>query len=331
MEINTAKMSMKNIFSCRNKNKVDVGMQLGFCIAVIDGLLFRTGQRNNFIQKNLAGLLAGMILLTGFQQAAEAQITRERVQRTGFVDKVFWAPNNVGITTIYNIPSGNLNTTVMHTFGLVNGGINRFFGLDDGANTRLGFDYGITDRFSAGIGRMTFNKVVDVKGKYNILRQTISDSTPIELAVKVSVGISTASGTGWSTSERLSYFSSLMIARKFNRLSLQLTPMGAHFNRTAVENPARLYGLGILANYDLNDRFSISAEYLPVIGKRHSGTQDALSMALNIDTGGHIFQLFFASSQWHNEQYIMANNKHCFWEGDFRFGFNINRVFWLSR
>lgn len=260
---------------------------------------------------------------------ADAQLARERAAVDEEVDNVFWATTNVGISTVRTPSARNLNSTVMHTFGLINGGIDRFYGLDDGANTRLGIDYGISDRVSAGIGRMTFNNVVDIRTKYNILRQTESGSIPLDLGVKISTGITTISGLGLEFSERLSYFSSLMIARKLNRLSFQLTPMIAHFNNTSVENPDQLTGLGMLANYEINQRFAISAEYLPVIGERNPGTSDAMAVALNINTGGHIFQIFFTSSQWHNEQYIMANNRDRFWEGDFRFGFNIHRVFGL--
>lgn len=279
-------------------------------------------------------LVLGIVLLFSISVPAEAQIPRERVDREVKVDKVFWAPVNVGISTVDHLPEGNLNSTVLHTFGIVHGGdgrrgIDSFFGLDDGANTRLGVDYGFTDRFSAGIGRMTFNKVVDIRGKYHLLHQTESDSTPLDVAIKASTGINTTRGFGDGYSDRTSYFASLMVARKFDPLSVQLTPMVAHVNSSLTPEirHEQLFGFAVLANYDLSDRFSLSAEYLPVLGERVSGTRDAMAVTLNIDTGGHIFQLFFTSSQWHNEQYIMANNRHRFWEGDFRFGFNIHRVF----
>lgn len=283
---------------------------------------------STYIKIIFAALFISFFLMP---RPADAQLARERATVDQEVDNVFWANTNVGISTVRTPSARNLSSTVMHTFGLVDGGIDRFYGLDDGANTRLGIDYGISDRISAGIGRMTFNNVVDIRTKYNILRQTESGSMPLDLAVKISTGITTMSGLGLEFSERLSYFGSLMIARKFNRLSFQITPMIAHFNNPdeAAGNPDQLTGLGLLTNYEINQRFAISAEYLPVLGERNTGTSDAMAMALNINTGGHIFQIFFTSSQWHNEQYIMANNRDRFWEGDFRFGFNIHRVFGL--
>jgi hypothetical protein len=279
------------------------------------------------VLKNILTIL--MILGFLLVETASAQLPRERVTADPKIDRLFWAPSHIGISTVENIPGGNLNTSVKHTFGLVDGGIDRFFGLDDGANTRLGVEYGFHDRFSMGLGRMTFNKLVDIHAKYNVLHQTVSGSTPLDLAVKTSVGINTFPGTGRDFSERLNYFVSVMIARNMGRISLQATPMFTRFNHVSGNNENQLFGLGILANLTLNDRFSLGAEYLPVIGDRNPGTYDAAGITLNIDTGGHIFQLFFTSSQWHNEPFIMANNRDRFWEGEFRFGFNIHRVFGL--
>ncbi len=285
-----------------------------------------------FMRSLLApGLLLVIVLTLVMPDRTEAQLPRERVETDEPVDNVFWAMTNVGISTVRNLSKGNLNSSVLHTFGLVDRGIEHLYGLDDGANTRIRLDYAISDRFSAGVGRMTFNKVVDIGGKYNILRQTTTGSIPVELAVKASMGINTMPNTGYRFSERLSYFTSVMIARKFNSFSLQLTPMIAHFNRTVGDNPDQLFGLGIVTNYELTDRLALSAEYLPVFGDRNANTHDAMALALNIDTGGHIFQIFFTSSQWHNEEFIMANNRDRFWKGDFRFGFNIHRVFGIGR
>jgi len=271
-----------------------------------------------------------LIFLFCIPALCSAQLERERVVKSTPVADIFWATKNVGISTVTNPSGGDLHSSVLHAFGLVDGGIDRFFGLDDGANTRLALLYGITDRVSVGLGRMTFQKVVDISTKINLLRQQSDGSIPVDIAVKGATGISTLSGLGLDFSDRLSYFGSVMVAKKFEGFSVQLSPMYSHFNRTAGEANEDLFGLGILLNVELNERFSLSGEYLPILSERNPGTEDAMAIELNINTGGHVFQLFFASSQWHNEQFIMANNRDQFWNGDFRFGFNIHRVFGLG-
>lgn len=274
-------------------------------------------------------IIGSALFLVLLAEITLAQLPRERVQPDNQTVTVFWATSNIGISTVQNISAGNLNTTIAHTFGTTNRGIEQFFGLDDGANTRLGIDYGINDNVSLGIGRMTFNKVVDIRGKYHLMRQTVTGNIPVDLAVKLSTGIDTRSGVGLEFSDRLSYFVSLMAARKQNRFSIQIAPMMAHFNHVSGENFNRLFGLGISSQYELNDRFALTAEYLPVIGDKNPGTVNSIGIGLNIDTGGHIFQILFTSSQWHGEPFIMANNRDRFLDGEFRFGFNIHRVFGL--
>jgi len=281
---------------------------------------------NRLIQGSLIAIILAVLMVP---EMTSAQLSRERVETNPVVNDIFWGTTNVGIGTIQSISKNNLQSTVMHTFGLVSGGADVFWGLDLGANTRLGVDYGITDKVSVGIGRMTFNKVVDVRSKVNVLRQTETGTVPLDVAIKFSTGISTLSGRGPAFSDRLSYLVSIMAAKKVDRLSFQVAPMFARFNRVSAGDQNNLFGLGFLAQYELNERFALSAEYLPVLGERNPGTENMMAVSLNINTGGHIFQIFFTSSQWHGEQYIMANNADRFWEGDFRFGFNINRVFGL--
>jgi len=284
----------------------------------------------SIIVKQLAlKILAAVFLFSLAPEVSDAQLKRERSVTSVLAEPAFSATKNIGISTIINPSGGDLHYSILHTFGLVDGGIDRFYGLDDGANTRLGLIYGVTDRFSIGVGRMTFRKVVDISAKVNLMQQTKDAGRPVSIALKGATGISTLSGQGLDFNERLSYFTSVMFARKFNTVGIQLTPMYSYFNRVLGEDEQHLFGLGVLLQVDLNERLNLSWEYLPVLGNRNPGTDDAMALSLNIDTGGHVFQIFFASSQWHNEQYIMANNSDRFWEGDFRFGFNIHRVFGL--
>lgn len=268
-----------------------------------------------------------VVVLPVHPEMALSQLQRERVVEDRQIDRIFWTPQNVGLNTVDMIPAKNLNSTVLHTFGLVNGGIDRFFGLDDGANTRLGIEYGVSDRFSIGIGRMTFQKVVDIRSKIKILHQTESGSIPFNMVAHFATGITTVSGQNLDLNDRLSFLGALMIGKKMNRVSFQISPMFARFNNPIGTNPNHLFGVGLLTLFELNDRFALSAEYLPLFGDRFNNTTDAMGVALNIDTGGHVFQIFFTSSQFHNEQFIMSSNRDRFWEGDFRFGFNIHRFF----
>ena len=275
-----------------------------------------------------SGLLLPALLFL-LPQLLTAQLPREAAADDRPIGTVFQAPSLIGLATVEQMPSRNLNSSVKHTFGLIRGGIDRFYGLDDGANTRLGLDYGISDRFSVGISRMTFHKVVDIRAQHRIMRQMSSDDRPLDVSLKVSMGASTLSGTGMSFRDRTSYLATLMIARTMGRFSLQLSPMAGTVHTLSGGDKPLLGAVGILGALELSDRYTLGAEYVPRFGDLPQGTSNAMAVSLNIDTGGHIFQLFLSSSQWDHESYIMANNRDRFWEGDIRFGFNIHRVFGL--
>lgn len=265
---------------------------------------------------------------------------RERADPGGPVDEVFWAPSVILTSSVTNLPGGNLNVTIMHAFGIATDGVETLFGLDGAANIRFGVDYGVFDRLSVGIGRSRFDKLYDARFKANLLRQTKDGRIPVEVALKGSVGIMTLRN-GFDFADRLNYFASLLVARKVtDRLSVQVAPMFSHFNTVFIERGAGgevveerndHIALGLAGRYVLSPRFALLAEYLPVLGARSDGTTDVISLSLDIETGGHVFQLFFTSSSWLTEQHALARNADDFLAGDFRFGFNVNRVFSLGQ
>lgn len=263
---------------------------------------------------------------------AYSQIKRERVSTNGPVTETFWAPNIVGMSNVQTLPQGNLNVTIMHNFGLINEDAFRsFLGMDFGATVRLGIDVGITGNWSIGAGRTSPQKVFDFRTKYIFIRQSESGKIPVSIGIKGDVGINT-NENGFSFQDRLNYFSSVMIARKFSdAFSLQLTPMYSHFNTVFTGEENDHFALGVGGELHLSDRWAIIAEYYPVFGPRSDGTEDAFAIGANIETGGHVFQLFLKSSNWHSEQYIISQNTDDFWSGDIRFGFNVNRIFWFGK
>ncbi len=261
---------------------------------------------------------------------AHAQMERQRATTVEIVDDAFWAPTLITQTTTEQLAAKNLNVTIMHSFGIATTNVfQNFFGLDNVLNVRLGLDYGLTERWSAGIGRSSLFNVVDFRSKYAVLRQTSDDKMPVSLSLKGDLGIVTQENRQ-PIEDDISTLVSAIISRKFSdKFSLQLTPMYGHFNQVTPGNVNDLFSIGIGSEIHLSNRISVITEYYPVLGDRNPGTHNAFSLGLDIETGGHVFQLFFTSTEWHLEQFVLANNRHQFWAGDFRFGFNVNRIFGL--
>ena len=283
-------------------------------------------------------LVLSFVLLFGIE-IASAQMQRTRAVPDGPVDELFLIGSVAGMSTVTNLEANNLNSTIMHNFGLVSGGLEDFYGLDLGAAVRLGLDYGVTDKLSIGVGRTSVEDNVDLRFKYTVLRQLKSDKIPVEVAIKGDMGVTTQENTifeDFTFTERLNYFASVMVARQFNdKITLQIAPMISHFNTVVKDNtgqPEHTHmGLGFAGRIKLNIRNSLTFEYLPVIGERTQGTKNHFALGYEVETGGHVFQMFFMAGRWFTEQHLLARNTDDFLAGDFRLGFNINRIFSLGK
>jgi len=266
-----------------------------------------------------------------------AQMERTRVIQNPDVEAIFPSSEIVGISTGQTLSGGDLNFQVMHNFGLVSTGIDELYGLDQGAVVRLGFNYGITDKWMIGIGRTNEEDLVDLSTSVRLISQKERIGSPVQVSFHGAAGIVTEEIRRFDDEfdDRLNYLGSLIFSRKFSeQFSFMISPMFAHFNTVEVTETNQVanndfFATGIGAKYKLSSLATFSAEYLPVLSEQNSGTINHFAISANLDTGGHVFQLFFMSSRYFTEQQLIANTTEDFLSGDFRFGFTINRVFSL--
>lgn len=284
--------------------------------------------------KKIAALFIVGILIS---QTVYGQIERKRTITDEPVE-VFLTMSLITMSTSSNLAKNNMNSTIMHNFGLVSTGLEEFWGLDQGAAVRLGIDYGITDRLSIGIGRTSREDNVDLRFKYTLLQQMRSDKIPVEVSLKGDIGINTQKERrfDFSNQDRLNMFGSISVARRFSdSFSFQVAPMISHFNTVVIEtddqDPKHThYGTGFGGEYRLSLNHSFSFEYFAVIGDRTQGTKNPMAVSWQIDTGGHVFQIFFMNGNWFTEQHLLARTTDDFFARDFRLGFNVNRVFGIG-
>lgn len=235
--------------------------------------------------------------------------------------------------SIENVSAGVLDFRILHRFGAVNGGAYELFGLDQ-ANMRMSFDYGITDRLQIGVGRSNIGKQYDGLVKYKLLRQSTG-------AVNMPVSVSWVSGAiissqRWANPERenlfssrMAYYHQVLIARKFNdKFSLQLTPTVVHRNLVAMPtDPNDVFALGVGGRVKLNSRIATTFDYFYVLPGQLANQNNSLSVGIDIETGGHVFQLHFTNSRGLNEQQFITGQNGQWGNGDIHFGFNLSRVF----
>jgi hypothetical protein len=206
-----------------------------------------------------------------------------------------------------------------------------FFGLD-AATIRIGLDYGITDRFTVGIGRSSIQKTYDHFFKFKLLRQT-EGIMPVTVVVYCNMAIATADKSNQNRniefSHRLSYTNQVLIARKFSKkLSLQLSPTYIHRNVVATpEDENVVFAVGTGGRYKIFKRVSFNAEYFYLLpGNTSDNFSNSFAAGFDIETGGHVFQLHLTNSMGLIESQFIPQTAGD-WKKTLRFGFNISRVF----
>jgi hypothetical protein len=263
------------------------------------------------------------------------------------------------VQTTETVKKGTMDFNITHNFGNIgvqsNGGVHTLFGLDNIADVRIGFDFGITNDLTLGIGRSKQKELIDGLIKWRLLNQTTNNRIPISLAVyfdmaynpqKASTFYSGVDMTSITEKglHRFSSVSQLIIARKFNwRFSLELLPTYHHRNfvlgsinpeNGAVETND-LFSLGAGLRLKLTNRVAIIADYYYISSAfRENNTATPffppLGLGFEIDTGGHIFHLTFTNCAGIIENNYIPNTTDDWLKGGFKFGFNISRVFNLG-
>ena len=241
----------------------------------------------------------------------------------------------VNLESIENTHAGVLDFKIMHRFGPVNGGFYEFWGLDN-ASTRLGFKYGLTDRLELGLGRSSLNKNYDGSIKWKILWQsTGSKNMPLSLSFYTlasykSIRYDENDPREVYKVDRFNYTFQFLVARKFNEsLSLQLVPSLVH--RNYVETSAEsndVFSLGAAGRIKLSKRLSLNLEYYYSFPNQLAEMYtNPFSIGLDIETGGHVFQLLFTNANGMVADAVITETTGKWGNGDIRFGFNVSRVF----
>ena len=286
-------------------------------------------------------LLFSLIPIGIFAQEDLMNLLNENTPKEiNFATATFKSTRIMNGHSVEKMPPGQLDVRISHRFGTINSGAYNFFGLDQ-ANIHFSLEYGILKWLMVGVGRGTYEKTFDGFTKFSLLRQSSGARVmPVSVSVLSSVALKSVK---WPDQTRTNYFSSrlsyvgqILIARKINQsFSVQLTPSYVHRNLVATEiDPNDLWALGAGGRMKLTKRISLNAEYYYLANPKSYMSQpvyNPLSVGVDIETGGHVFQLLFTNSLAMIEKGFIGETTGRWGKGDIHFGFNISRVFTLKK
>jgi hypothetical protein len=259
--------------------------------------------------------------------------------------------------TVVVADARTLEFAIQHKFGTFGNGFSDLFGIyAPGSNIRLGLDYVPVKNLQIGIGITKKNMYTDFSAKWAILTQTEKNTIPVSLAL---YGVAAIDGRGASSfgsgqvvdtkgetlpsditfSDKFSYFSQLIVARKFtNWLSLQVGASFTHYNMVEPDWDHDRVGFhfngrlkfseqsSFIFNYDLPLKIKSISEQPEWIDDDHSLPN--LSLGIEIATYTHAFQIYVGTADGIIPQDMMMYNQNDWKNKGIAIGFVITRL-WM--
>jgi len=223
---------------------------------------------------------------------------------------------------------------VSHRFGDLSKGLDNFFGLDE-AMTKFGGIYGVTNWLSLGASRQTHNKIYELTAKYKMANQEIN-GFPVTIVGYNTMDINSALKESQYSylkfSDRLAFTTQLLFSRKVNeKFSVEMGFINVYKNLydDSLEQQ-NVFSTAAGIRYKIAKRMSLNLEYATrIITDKETENlyHNPLTVGLDIETGGHVFQLVVSNSQPMNDVAVFSTASGDWSTGNVYFGFNMYRSF----
>jgi len=304
-------------------------------------------------------ILSLIIFGLGFGAVAMAQETTEpeakEAPKQKFTRATFNSTRIINMQSTEIVTPGSLQFMISHHFSPLwpEGGSSEtgdnlagLLGLNTGlAYTYLSFDYSPTTWMNlglAGAGRHRF----EGWAKFKLLRQqTGAKNIPVSVAWYSMFNVNAKKDpTVASSWDKFSFMHQLLIARKFSdKLSLQLMPTLIHFNIVPYgpNNDNYVGSIGLGGKYKLTANKNITFEYarqlnmyenlLDKNGNIINYKPDLLSLGMEFNTGGHLFQFYIGNTTNSSNIDQLARNSSSLKFSNWALGFTINRSMSLKK
>jgi hypothetical protein len=244
-----------------------------------------------------------------------------------------------------------LEMVMQHKFGTIENGHSNLWGIYGSANIRIGLNYVPCKNVQIGAGITKRYMTTDANLKWTVLQQTRKNSMPVSVMLYGNVGIDGRAVSAFESgivreaysgptyhfkfNDRLSYFSQLVVARKFNEwLSLQAGVSFTHYNAVGILYDHDKVGVHASGRIKVSPQGSIIFNYdnplkIKDISEQREWTnhpKPSVAFGYEVSTGTHAFQVFMASTTSLLPQDNIMWNQNEMDKTGFAIGFVITRL-----
>ena len=263
-----------------------------------------------------------------------------RIYRTFKDTRVINSPS-VEIT-----PRKKLDVRIAHRFGDIagdQGGWETLYGLENAEDVLIGLEAGLSDNLAVGVfrtkGAGQLRQLVNTTVKYRLAHQTSDDAMPVSIVLYGLGSLSTMPSSEDPESlanfgkfiHRIAYHGQLIVARKFSdRFSLQLSGGYLHRNQVVASDENGLAHIGGAFRLQVTKIFGLIVDVAAPISDLRTtdnGFYTPVGIGIEIETGGHVFQVNLTNATGIMESDYLANTVTNWGDGEFRLGFTVSRLF----
>ena len=296
------------------------------------------------------------LIISGFAFAAFAQDTEKEKSEPVYLPFESGYLIDQQTTVIPDVKT--LQFVIQHKFGSVENGKSDLWGIySPGANVRLGLSYVPVNNFEIGAGTTKGteqNMYTDLNAKWTIWEQTVDNSMPVAIALYGNLAIDGRNTSAFETdkvfhsgegnsefdivfADRLSYFSQLIVGRKFTDwFSLQAAASFTHYNMVRKTFDHDIIGAHVNGRVKISPQTSIIFNYdapLKIKDISEQLTWDThakpnFAIGVDINTFTHAFQIYVGSANGILPQDNMMFNQNEFNKKGIAVGFTMTRL-WM--
>lgn len=301
------------------------------------------------MKKNILLLLLSFISVVSF---AQQEATDTTVKEKDYpVSATFESGSLIDAQTVVIPEVKTLEMVIQHKFGTIEDGRTNLWGIYGSSNIRIGLNYVPVKNLQIGAGITKRYMMTDLNAKWTVLQQTRKNSMPVSVALYGNVGIDGRAISAFETgmvrqaysgdpvhfkfNDRLSYFSQLIVARKFGeRLSLQAGVSFTHYNAVGVLYDHDKVGVHASGRIKVSQQGSIIFNYdnplkIKDISEQFEWTnhpKPSVAFGYEVSTGTHAFQIYMASTTSLLPQDNIMWNQNEMDKTGFAIGFVITRL-----
>lgn len=276
-----------------------------------------------------------VLLFTGLGFAFSQDTIKDTPVRSAFESGIL-IDNQTGF-----IPTAKtLELLIQHRFGAMDNGLEDLFGIYSSANIRIGFNYSLRDNLMIGYGLTRKNMYNDFQVKWTALKQTKKNTIPVFVTLYGNMAIDGRAdeqfGDDYKFGNRFSYFSQLIIGRRFNsNFSLQAHTSFTHYNKMIATMDHDKIGVGFNGRIKFSPQSSFIFQYdIPLkiesISEQNEYPESKSNFGIGyeVSTSTHAFQVYItsANSILLQDNYMFNQNDWTDGTKSLMIGFTITRL-----